>query len=303
MNLTTIKTGAIRIGKMTVLQARKHSPEILAATGTVSIIAGTILACKETLKVEGILDEHNEKMAMIQEVMENETIDEETYSLEDAKKDKTILMVQTGVKLVRNYAPGALLIASGIACMLGSYGIMQKRNAALTAAYNGVYEAFRSYRDRVKEDLGEDKDREYLTGMKKEKISEVGEDGKKTKSEKFVAKEGIQYSPYAKVFDKGNKYFSPAAGQNMNFLTFSQNVANDMLRINGHLFLNEVYDMLGFPRTSIGAVVGWVYGEGDSFVDFGMYDIKKEKVVDFINGYEDAIILDFNVDGVIYDKI
>lgn len=300
MNLTVMKETAIRTAKLGGLKLRKYSPEILTTVGVISIVGGTIAACRATLKVEDILDNHNEKLDMIHAV---EATNTDEYSEEDAKKDKTVLTVQTGVKLVKLYAPSALLIGSGIACMLGSYGIMRKRNAALTAAYNGLYEAFKSYRQRVRDEMGEEKDKEFFTGMKHEKITTTAEDGTKTKEKALVAKDGQSYSPYFKVFDNGNKYFSKAAGQNMNFLMFQQNCCNDMLRINGHLFLNEVYDMLGFPRTSVGAVVGWIYGEGDSFVDFGLTDFKREKVVDFINGYEDAIILDFNVDGVIYDKI
>lgn len=300
MNLTVMKETAIRTAKLGGLKLRKYSPEILTTVGVISIIGGTVAACKATLKVEDILDNHNEKLALIHAV---EASDTDEYSEEDAKKDKTVLIIQTGVSIIKLYAPSALLIGSGIACMLGSYGIMRKRNAALTAAYNGLYEAFKSYRSRVRDELGEEKDKEFFTGMKHEKITTTTEDGTKEKEKTLVAKDGQSYSPYFKVFDHGNKYFSKATGQNMNFLMFQQNCANDMLRINGHLFLNEVYDMLGFPRTSAGAVVGWIYGEGDSFVDFGLTDFKREKVVDFINGYEDAIILDFNVDGVIYDKI
>lgn len=300
MNITVMKETAIRTARLGGLKLKKYSPEILTTVGVISIIGGTIAACKATLKVEDILDNHNEKLEMIHAV---EVTNTDEYSEEDAKKDKTILTVQTGVNLIKLYAPSALLIGSGIACMLGSYGIMRKRNAAITAAYNGLYEAFKSYRQRVRDELGEEKDKEFFTGMKHEKITTTTEDGTKTKEKALVAKDSQSYSPYFKVFDRGNKYFSKAAGQNMNFLMFQQNCANDMLRINGHLFLNEVYDMLGFPRTSAGAVVGWIYGEGDSFVDFGLTDFKREKVVDFINGYEDAIILDFNVDGVIYDKI
>ena len=91
------------------------------------------------------------------------------------------------------------------------------------------------------------------------------------------------------------------------FLRAQQQYANDKLIAQGHLFLNEVYDMLGLPRTKAGAIVGWVYDDnnavGDNFVDFGIYDVHRETARDFVNGYERSILLDFNVDGVIYDLI
>ena len=61
--------------------------------------------------------------------------------------------------------------------------------------------------------------------------------------------------------------------------------------------------MLGIPRSQAGAVVGWVLGEGDDYIDFGMFDGNNMATRDFVNGYERSILLDFNVDGVIYDLI
>ena len=85
------------------------------------------------------------------------------------------------------------------------------------------------------------------------------------------------------------------------FLKQQQSYANDLLKSRGHLFLNEVYDLLGIQRTKAGNIVGWIYDEknpvGDNFVDFGIYDINRPKNRDFVNGYERTIILDFNVDG------
>ena len=88
------------------------------------------------------------------------------------------------------------------------------------------------------------------------------------------------------------------------FLKQQQVYATDMLKQRGHLFLNDVYDMLGILHSQEGAVVGWIYDEenpiGDNYVDFGIYD---ERNADFVNGYERSILLDFNVDGYILDKI
>lgn len=88
------------------------------------------------------------------------------------------------------------------------------------------------------------------------------------------------------------------------FLLHQQDYANEKLKARGYLFLNDVYDMLGIPRTKAGQVVGWVYDPesttSDSYVDFGIFDTRNE---DFINGYENSILLDFNVDGCILDQI
>ena len=115
-----------------------------------------------------------------------------------------------------------------------------------------------------------------------------------------------EYSEYARFYDCGNEGWTKDPEYNLMFLRQQQNYANEKLKVNGHLFLNEVYDMLGIPRSKAGQVVGWIYDEknpnGDNFVDFGIYD-NKDGNRRFVNGYEATILLDFNVDGVIYDLI
>lgn len=108
-------------------------------------------------------------------------------------------------------------------------------------------------------------------------------------------------SPYARFFDEASANWVKDPEINHIFVQCQQNFANNLLIARGHLFLNEVYDMLGIDRSSAGQVVGWVIsGDGDNFVDFGMFEAHSAR---FVNGYERSILLDFNVDGVVVDKI
>ena len=135
-----------------------------------------------------------------------------------------------------------------------------------------------------------------------------GEKTKETKETKVEPKEEMNYKPafskYARVFDESSVEWVNDAEFNKMLLMHKERLANDLLKAQGHLFLNEVYSMLGFPKTKAGQVVGWVYNEkkpyGDNFVDF---DITNDYNRDFINGCCNKVLLDFNVDGVIIDKI
>jgi hypothetical protein len=183
---------------------------------------------------------------------------------------------------------------------------MRKRNLAVIAAYKAVEQGFSDYRKRVISELGEEKDREFRYGIKKEKITvtETDEKGKEKKTEKIIETiDPNNHSPYAVFFDESSIHWTKTAEYNKLFLQTQQNFANDLLHSRKHIFLNEVYDMLGLPRTQAGAVVGWVKGHGDDYVDFGIFDRESEKARDFVNGYERSILLDFNVAGVIYDLI
>lgn len=307
-----IKTASNAINKFG-FKIKKHSPEILAAVGVVGTVTSAVMACKATTKVSDILEETKQQVDSVHMVLADEAIPEEKYSEEDSKKDLAIIYAQSGVKFVKLYAPAVALGAISIGCLLGSNHILRKRNVALAAAYTAVDKGFKEYRGRVVERFGQDIDRELKYGIKAKKITETvvdEETGKEKKVKKTVdvVDESIAgYSDYARFFDELNPNYEKDAEFNLMFLRAQQQYANDLLISRGHLFLNEVYDMIGVPRTKAGQVVGWVYNPenpvGDNYVDFGMYDIHRPGAREFVNGYEKAILLDFNVDGNIWDLI
>lgn len=303
--MTTVSRKAHKVG----FQLKKHSPEILVGAGIIGIVTSGVIACRSTLKVNAVVDKTKEDIGRIHEATERGYTDAgETYSAEDAKKGLTITYVQTGVKLAKLYAPAVALAGVSIGCILKSNGILRERNVALAAAYAAVETGFKEYRERVVERFGKDLDRELKYGIKAREIKEtiVSEDGAETTETKVVdVADPNMHSPYAKFFDDGCTGWDKNAEYNLLFLKKQQSYANDLLKQQGYLYLNDVYEMLGIPKTKAGQVVGWVYDEenpvGDNFVDFGIYDMYNEKARDFVNGYERTILLDFNVDGNIWE--
>ena len=288
-------------------KVQKHSPEILMGVGVVGVVATTVTACRATMKLNYILDECAETRDKIKSVQENPAY-EDRYSDEDAQKDLTINYVQTGVKVAKLYAPSVALGVLSIGCLVGSHSVMQKRNAALSAAYLTVDKSFKEYKQRVIDRVGEEVEKEIRYGIKAEEVVETvtDEDGNETTvTETVKIMDPNLYSDYARFFDEASPYWQKDPEYNLVFLKAQQQYANDLLRAKGRLFLNDVYDMLGIEKTKAGQIVGWVYDpenpNGDNFVDFGIYDMSKERVRAFVNGYEATILLDFNVDGNIWD--
>ena len=307
MNKTAIISGATRNLNRAIFQCKKHSPEILAITGTLGVVASGIMACKATLKINDILEESKETVELIRKVSEDKSLAEK-YTEEDSKKDLAIVYAQTGVKLVKLYGPSVVLGATSLACLLGSNNILRKRNIALAAAYTTIDKSFKDYRGRVVERFGEAIDKELRYNIKAEEIEEtvVDEKGKEKKVKKTVdVIDPNTISDYSRIFYEGNPGWTKDPEMNLVYLKQQQNWANDKLKAKGYLFLNEVYDMLGFPRTKAGQIVGWVYDEknpiGDNFVDFGIYNLDNPANIRFVNGDERSILLDFNVDGNIWD--
>lgn len=312
MKLAKLGTSISKITGRTGLKLKKASPEILLITGIAGVVGSAILACRATLKVEKILNNHaatiNDIEHLREKVVTDDNTPDEIYTDRDYKKDMTIAHIQTGVKFIKLYGPAVTLGVASIACVIGGHGIMKKRNVALVAAYKAVEEGFNAYRKRVVDEHGSEADYAYKNGLRGEKgtVEEVGEDGNKKKVKKTVYKtdpdpNGI--SMYARFFDEGCSQWSKNPEYNLLFLRGQQNYYNEMLKVRGHVFLNEVYDALGIERTQAGAIVGWVIGKGDSYIDFGLYTGRDMQTRRFVNGEEDSILLDFNVAGVIYDMI
>lgn len=289
---------------------RKNSPVILVAVGVTGFVASTVLACRATIKAQDILEDAKYSVEAVHTVLSDES-DEVQYTEEDAKKDLAIIYCKTGINLARIYAPAVILGAASIFSVVESHRILSKRNVALAAAYTAIDRGFKEYRGRVVDRFGEAVDKELKYGTKAEKIavSETDpETGKAKKTKKEFEVLGVDdYSDYARIYDDSCREWQPDPEYNLLYLRGQQAYANQMLQDNGRLFLNDVYKMLGFPCTKAGQIVGWEYKKdnpiGDNMIDFGIYNVKRQAARDFVNGYEDVIILDFNVDGPIIDNM
>lgn len=291
------------------LKLKKYSPEILVATGVVGVVASTVMACKATTKIDEVLAETKENLEKTKNHVEEHGYSEK-YTEEDHKKDLTIFYAKGGLELVKLYAPAVAVGTLSITAILSGHHILRKRNVALAAAYATVDKGFKEYRNRVIERFGEELDHELKYNIKAKEMEEIvkNEDGTERIEKKTVnVADPNTWSDYARFFDESCAGWTKDPEYNLMFLKDQQRYANDLLKTKGHLFLNEVYDMLGLPRTKAGQVVGWIYDEkhpvGDNFVDFGIYDLYNEKKRDFVNGYERTILLDFNVDGDILELI
>lgn len=309
MNLESLKAIATSKVARQVLQTQKHSPKILFVAGAVGVVGATVLACRSTLKLSDVLTEAEEASAKA--VSLHEKVQGLAYDDQALSKDLTKIKVKTGLEIVKLYAPAVGVMAVSVGALTGSHIILSKRNGALMATYAGLQKAYDEYRQRVASEYGADTDRKFASGAENIAIEEKTSDGKTVHRKGSELKKNGKFggSPYAALFDESSHKFTREPGMNSVIVGMQQSHANDKLRANGHLFLNEVHDMLGLPRTSAGAVVGWVYRNdnepknGDNYVSFGIFEGDLEGGEDFVNGDEGAVWLDFNVDGVIYNLI
>ena len=301
---------------------KKASPTIMIVGAAVGGVTATVLACKATIKAQDILDEHKAAVESIHDAKAKIDSGEivlsegETYTEEDLKKDITTTYVHTGMELVKVYAPAVGLGVASLGCMFGSHHIMSKRNASLTAAYIALDKAFEEYKTRVTDRFGDRVQQELEHNIKAMEIEskKTDENGVEETIKEYKDVAMKHTSPYTCIFDETVDTWQPDNQLNRNYLFLMEQSANKRLRAQGHLFLNEVLASLGTHggvsmKTPAGQIVGWIYDPNDitkqNHVDFGItnYVEGNEALNDFINGGERSVMLHFNCDGPIIDKI
>lgn len=303
-NKTEIMKSVNGMASKTVMKLKKHSPEILVVAGIAGTVVSAVLACKATTKVAEILDETKGTLDTIHEGMETGAINGQEYTTEDGKKDTVVVYAQTGMKLAKLYAPAIILGTLSTTSILASNNILRKRNVALGAAYAAIDKSFKEYRGRVIERFGEQVDTELKYGIKAKKFEEIEVDPetgkeKKVKKTVMVADPNLQ-SDYAVYFDSKSRNYETNPDYNRMFLKAQQAFANDKLQTRGHLFLNEVLDDLDLPRTPAGQIVGWTKDGPDGYVNFRIVEVERETED---GRHEPALLLDFNVEGNIWEKM
>lgn len=303
-NKTEIMKSVNGVASKAVMKLKKHSPEILVVAGIAGTVVSAVLACKATTKVAEILDETKGTLDTIHDGMETGAINGYEYTNEDGKKDTVEVYAQTGMKLAKLYGPAIILGTLSITSILASNNILRKRNVALGAAYAAIDKSFKEYRGRVIERFGEQVDTELKYGIKAKKFEEIEVDPetgkeKKVKKTVMVADPNLQ-SDYAVYFDSKSRNYETNPDYNRMFLKAQQAFANDKLQTRGHLFLNEVLDDLDLPRTPAGQIVGWTKDGPDGYVNFRIVEVERETED---GRHEPALLLDFNVEGNIWEKM
>lgn len=309
MKKTELATKASQILLKSKMGLKKHSPEILTAAGIITGITAAIIACKQTVKATEIIQDARKSLNDIDEVKNLAKNGEATYTENDEANDRKTVAIQTTVNLVKTYALPVGLGILSITCILASNHILRKRNAALAAAFSALSTDFMNYRKRVIDKYGKETDFMLKNGLEKQLVAhqvvdpETGE--VKEEQKEVLTYEGIKLSQYARIFDEvGSTQWTPSADHNRAFLLMEQNYFNERIRTRGYIFLNEVYERLGFRPTKAGSVVGWVYQNADyEGIDFGIFTAHTQKAAEFLEGTEPSIILDFNVQGDILSLV
>lgn len=291
MSYLTRAIGAAR------LALKANAPTLMVVGGVVSMGAGTVIACKQTLKVEAVLADH---VPSLEKVEQGEKLELSSYGKKEAQQDRIKIYTRAGLELGKVYAIPVILWSGGATLVFGGHRMMLKRNATLAIAYTGLKKVFDAYRERVRNEFGSEVDQAMYSGYETKLLNEGTKHEAKIHTRDWEESAG---DPYNRVFEQGaTTAWEPDLDINRMFVTQQQKFAQQLLNRRGYLYLSEVYSALGFPESDISRVVGWKVktlpdGSRDiPFVDFGL---DKPHPDDWKYSNEKAIYLDINCQGLI----
>ena len=261
---------------------KAKSPEIMLCAGIAGFVGTIVISCRQTIKAQAIIAEAKEQKKLVEACKNKEVVTTEEYTEQDAKNDMLKIRIQTGAKLLKNYAPAIIMGGFSIFALFKSHRILSNRNAALAQAYNSLSYAFEEYKKRAEaSENSEDKKESCESEVDKKMKTECKEDT-------------------SRFFDECSRYWKKHPAYNITFLKGVEREMNDTLRARGYLFLNDVYNALGIAPSKIGALVGWTdTKENPHYVDFGIGNLSCDQ---FAKGNNPSIRLRFNTEGYILDK-
>lgn len=284
-----------RFVNRSALKIQKNSPKILFYAGIIGGVATTVMASRATLSASVVVQTHKDSRSSIETQRSLGVVNDEQHAQEVVE-----CYTNTAMTLTKLYAPTILVGVASIAALTKSHQQLTSRNAALTAAYTGLFKTFEAYRERVRGQLGDEQDQRFLHGTVTEEVEVMDAKGN-VKVKEITSPDPNSSAALSYYYDCNTSSWCKDPGYNQTTLDNQQTWANIKLKKNGHLFLNEVYDMLHIPHTKDGNILGWVYedlGDNDMYVDFGHHQDGE-----FVAGFKRDVMLNFNIHGPILDLI
>lgn len=294
----SFKTKLVGAAASTKLKLQKEAPTIALGAGVTGFVGTVVLAVKATGEARKVLDDHKERIQEQKQALHLANQDDSIeYSEETYRRATFGNWIITIGKLAKVYGPTILVGSLSIASLIAGHRIQTRRLMGVTAAYETVRTAFDRYREVVTEEIGEEKEKEVF-----EKAATPVVDEETGVTHQFAG-------PTTKWFDESTtENYRDSRFENMRFLEDVQIAMNERLQRKGHLFLNDVFEALGMEETPLGCQLGWIHHRGsrrESYVDFGLGMNPSAETDGHVREMvaPHALLLDFNVDGVIWNQI
>ena len=214
----------------------KNQPALMLGVGIAGMVTTTVLAIRGHMKAK--------------EEVESDVYAPETFQ---DKKGRSHIKKRYWIKKTwKCYIPAAVTGSLSVACLIGSYSINHRRNAALASSL-AVSEA-------------------AMTEYQKHVVDTIGEEAEKGIREKFQADQIKKSGPLLQQPDENHEYMDGAHCVNcyesttqQKFWASKEDIRRAVNNLNqerltgfgGQVTLNDFYNEIGITATSIGDTLGW----------------------------------------------
>lgn len=229
--------------KLCHLFTTKQQPALMLGAGIAGMVTTTILAIRGHAKAVKKMEE------VRQEAKNNCSLDDVLYC-----NKKGIVKIRKKVYLkntYKYYIPAAIVGSLSIGCLIGSYNVNHKRNAALASSLALSEAAMTEYQKAVADSIGESAEREIRNNFYKKHVESI--EAQKPFQEQS---EYLRDSKTVKCYESSTQQCFWASKEDI-IKAINELNQERLTGIGTEITLNEFYNHLGLIETSIGSSLGW----------------------------------------------
>ena len=229
-----MKINVKKIAKTAVNKVVEHGPSILAGIGVTGFLCSIGMAVKATPKAEEKIEEAKAELDV-----------------------EELTPVQTVKATWRCYVPTAIVAGCSAVSVFAGNHISGRRNAALAAAYTVTDQAYREYKQKTQEVVGEKKEKQIRDEIMQDRVN------RSQVADTDIIETGLGTTI---CYDSlsGRRFYGDRGR-----LERVANEFNRRLRYDSYLSLNEWYDELNLPHIKLGDDLGWHIDRGYVELEFG----------------------------------
>lgn len=268
----------IKIGAKVGTHFAKHGHTYLAvagAAGTVGTIALTVKATRQMDELSAKYKETEETILTHQEGHEPAEVDA------DLKQNKVAYVVGS-IKIV---APVVALGLASLGCFALSWGISSRRFKVLASAYSLLKLEYDKYREVVREDVGEEKEREYYATTQERVVQELE-----------TVQKVDKFNLHGFWLEESEEFARDDASYNSALTANAKRKCDDIIGRDGYILINQVREAHKAPRIKDGNEWGWTIGDG-----FDLYEHLVD--VEDPDGTYQSRYISWPAPKLIYDKV
>lgn len=268
----------VQIGSKIGTHFAKHGHTYLAVAGA----AGTVGTIALTVKATRQMDELSAKYKETEQTILDHQEGHDPAEVDADLKQNKVAYVVGSIKIV---APVVALGLASLGCFALSWGISSRRFKVLASAYSLLKLEYDKYREVVREDVGEEKEREYYATTQERVVQELE-----------TVQKVDKFNLHGFWLEESEEFARDDASYNSALTANAKRKCDDIIGRDGYILINQVREAHKAPRIKDGNEWGWTIGDG-----FDLYEHLVD--VEDPDGTYQSRYISWPAPKLIYDKV